>query len=167
MIESKNLDIAIKAAKDAGEIVAKYFEDTFEASFKDDGSIVTQADKEAEDVIIERINAEFPEDGFYGEESGVSNEKSERTWYIDPIDGTTNFANGLPIFAISIALEKGGEIVSSVVYNPITNSMYYAEKGKGAYYNDKKIKVSDNPSSAAILTTGNSRESDDKLKERD
>lgn len=164
---SKDLEIAIRAAKEAGEIVDKYFEETFEASFKEDGSIVTKADKEAEDRIIEIIKSEFPEDGFHGEETGISSESAERVWFVDPIDGTTNFANGLPIFAVSIALQSSGQIIVSVIYNPVTNSLYYAENGKGAFYNEKKIKVSDNPSQAAILTTGNSREDEDKTKERE
>lgn len=155
--KSHELKVAIKAAREAGKVIEKYFQTEILKEFKEDTSIVTLADKESEDVIKRAVSAEFPNHSIMGEETGLTDQKSDYTWYIDPVDGTTNFANGLPIFAISIALVHKGEIIVGVVYNPIINALFYAQKGAGAYFNDKKIFVSKDDQNHCIVTTSSSK----------
>ncbi|MEK7613340.1 MAG: inositol monophosphatase family protein [Patescibacteria group bacterium] len=148
-------EVAIKAAKKGGEVVAHFFEMVgLEREVKQDTTFVTEADKKTEAAIIEVIKKEFPNHGFLGEEGGSENENAEYVWVIDPIDGTGNFVNGIPIFAISIALLKKGEPVLGVIYNPITNSLYVGEKGKGVTYNGKSVSVSSQDASKGALTFG-------------
>ena len=149
------LNTAIKAAEAAGEIVKRYFEKTgLERKTKDDATFVTLADKEAEDAIIKVIKAEYPDHGILGEETGRGNSQSSYLWVIDPLDGTTNFVNGIPIFATSIALIENGLPIVGVVHNPITNSLYAAEKGKGATYNGRSAYVSDQGAKEGVITFG-------------
>lgn len=155
--KSKELQVAIKAALEAGKILEKYFETEILKEFKEDKSVVTLADKESENIIKKIINETFPDHSILGEETGHTKNGGVHTWQIDPIDGTRNFANGLPLFAISVALEYKDDIIVGVIYNPITKSLYYAEKGKGAYFNDKKIRVSKDNSNHAILVSGKGR----------
>ncbi|OGI63512.1 hypothetical protein A2818_02640 [Candidatus Nomurabacteria bacterium RIFCSPHIGHO2_01_FULL_40_12] len=160
--KSPELEIAIKAALEAGRILEKYFETEILKEFKEDKSIVTLADKESEDVIKKIIWEAFPEHSIMGEETGHTKNNGVHTWQIDPIDGTRNFANGLPLFALSIALEYENNIIVGVVYNPATRSLFYAEKDKGAYLNGKKINVSTDDSSRAILVSGKGRSIEDR-----
>lgn len=161
--KSKELEVAIEAALEAGKILEKYFDTNIEKGIKtEDGSTTILADKESEAVIIKTITEAFPEHAILGEESGHSKNSSNFTWHIDPLDGTTNFANGLPLFAISIALEHQGNIIASVVYNPVTNDLFYAEKGKGAYHNDKKISVSKENEKTGTVTFSSSRKKEEK-----
>jgi len=149
------LDIAIEAANRAGPILEGYFErTTLEREEKDDRSFVTQADREAEAVIIETIQKAHPKHGIVSEESGESGAHKEYVWVIDPLDGTGNFVNGIPIFATSIALLQDGEAVIGVVYNPVTNALYQAERGRGARYNGKPILVSDQEAKDGIVSFG-------------
>lgn len=159
--KSKELEVAIEAALEAGKIIEKYFNTEILKEFKEDTSIVTLADKETEEVIKKIILNHFPEHSVVGEESGVMGEH-EYVWYIDPIDGTTNFSNGIPIFGISIALARNDELSLGVVYNPVINSLYYAEKGKGAYMNDIKISVSKDDKDHCLVTFGSGRQKDNK-----
>jgi len=148
-------DIAIEAAIKAGEIAKKYFElTTLERALKDDRSLVTIADKESEEAIVKCILGKFPDHGIVGEEGAAENPDAEYQWVIDPIDGTSNFINGIPIFGASIALAKGGEVILGVIYNPVTDSMYVAEKGKGATYNGKTIQVSEQEPKDGMVTFG-------------
>lgn len=160
--KSKELEVAIKAALEAGKILEKYFETEILKEFKEDKSIVTLADGESEKVIKKIIAENFPDHCVLGEETGFTKNTCNDTWHIDPVDGTKNFANGIPLFAISIALERDGDIVVGVVYNPATKSLFYAEKGKGAYLNDKKISVSKDNSNIAIISGGKGRKSEDR-----
>jgi myo-inositol-1(or 4)-monophosphatase len=148
-------DIAIEAAKKGGEILAKYFEMTgLERELKDDTSFVTKADKEAEAAIVAVIARAFPDHGIVGEEGADVNPHASFKWIIDPIDGTRNFVNGIPIFAVSIGVAKDGEPVAAVIYNPVTNSLYAAEAGKGATYNGKKVTVSGQAAQEGVVTLG-------------
>ena len=156
------LETAIKAAKNAGIILEKYFETNLQRELKDDASIVTIADKEIEKTIIQTISEVYPDHTFLGEEGGEQNQGSEFTWVIDPIDGTTNFVNGIPLFAISIALVKNNEHVVSVIYNPITETLFSAEKGKGAYCNGSRFNVSDQDAKTGMITIGTSSGAKDK-----
>ncbi len=160
--KSHELEIAIQAAQEAGKILEKYFETEILKEFKEDKSVVTLADRESEEIIKKIISEAFPTHSIFGEETGQTKNVGEHTWYIDPIDGTRNFANGIPFFAISIALEFEGDIVVGVVYNPVTKSLFYAEKGKGSYLNDKKINVSKDNLENAILVSGKGRNTKDR-----
>ncbi len=142
MNKSKELKIAIKAVKAAGKIAMRYFDKEFVSEKKADGSTVTQADKEAEKKIIEIISAEFPEHSFYGEEFGKQTKNSDYLWTIDPLDGTGNFERGFAYFCITIALIKNSEVIVGVTLDPCRKELFYAEKGKGAYLNEKPIHVS-------------------------
>ncbi len=153
--KSKELEVAIKAALEAGKILEKYFETEILKEFKEDTSIVTLADRESEDVIKKIILNAFSAHSILGEETGMTGKRGRENdyiWHVDPIDGTRNFANGIPLFAVSIALVCRDEVIVGVVYNPATRSLFYAEKGRGAYLNDKKISVSKDDKDYAIVT---------------
>ena len=109
---------------------------------KGPGDFVTKTDKKVEQIIIEELEKARPGFNFLAEEGGTVESKSEYTWIIDPIDGTSNFIHGIPHFSISIGLEKSGEIIAGMVFDPIKNEMFYAEKGRGAYLNNSRIRVS-------------------------
>ena len=133
----------IAATKAGAAELQRYFNGAFEISHKEGvNNLVTEADHAAERAIIGVIQAAFPDHFILSEETGEIITSSEYKWIIDPIDGTVNFANGIPICCVSVGLEKDGEIIMGAVYNPIMHEFYFAEKGKGAFLNDKKISVS-------------------------
>jgi myo-inositol-1(or 4)-monophosphatase len=140
------IDIAIDAALEAGRFlkmsVGKAKE--VERKFGQETNLVTEIDKKAEEMIISRIRKRHQHHGFLGEESGGHNRHSEYRWIIDPLDGTTNFTHGLPIFCVSIGLEFKGEMLLGVVYDPNLDELFTAERGKGAYLNRRPIRVSRN-----------------------
>jgi len=150
--KSRELEVAIEAALQAGKILEKYFETAILKEFKEDYGIVTLADKKSEEIIKKIILKNFPNHSILGEETGMTANGEKYMWHIDPIDGTRNFANGIPIFAVSLALVSHDEILLGVVYNSATRSLFYAEKGKGAYFNDKRIFVSKDNKENAIMT---------------
>ena len=120
-----------------------FFNGKFTISNKEGiNNLVTEADHAAEKAIIEAIKKDFPDHFILSEETGEIPSESEYKWIIDPIDGTVNFANGIPICCVSIGLEKDGDMIMGAVYNPIMEEFYFAEKGRGAFLNDKKITVS-------------------------
>ncbi len=120
-----------------------YFNGKFKVSFKSGiNDLVTEADIASEKSIVAVIEKTYPNHFILGEESGERKTSSEYKWIIDPIDGTVNFANGIPICCVSIGLEKEGKMIMGAVYNPLMNEFFFAEKGKGATLNDKKISVS-------------------------
>jgi myo-inositol-1(or 4)-monophosphatase len=133
------------AATDAGaEQILRFFNQEFKISNKEGvNNLVTEADHAAEKAIIEVIHGRFPAHQVLGEESGASKQESEFKWIIDPIDGTVNFAHGIPLNCVSIAIEEKGKIIMGAVYNPHLKEFFFAEKGKGAFLNDKPIHVSD------------------------
>ena len=162
---SKELEVAIKAAKEAGKILDHHFETTLEHEHKEDRSIVTKADIEADEVVIDEIQKNFPDHQIHSEERGIVGGDSEYVWAIDPLDGTMNFVRGIPIFSTSIALLKGEDPIVAVIYNPITNSLFTAEKGKGALWNNKKIEVSKvEKLSDSVVSIGRARDKDNKQK---
>ena len=117
--------------------------------------LVTEIDKKSEEQIMSFLTERFPEYGFLAEESGRSDDDAEYRWVIDPLDGTTNYAQGLPIFAVSIALQKSGDTLLGVVYEPITDELFTAVKGEGAFLNGKKIRVSEKSELIeCVLATG-------------
>jgi myo-inositol-1(or 4)-monophosphatase len=118
-------------------------------------NLVTNVDRDIEDFIKDRIRKNFPEDSILAEESAADQHSSRRKWIIDPLDGTTNFAHGLPIFCISIAIEEEGVVTAGTVYNPVANELFFTRRGKGASFNGKKIRVSKvKRLNQALLVTG-------------
>lgn len=138
------INVAKEAAEKAGKIAMKHFGKELKIeSKKHESDIVTEVDKEADAVIVETIRSKYPDHDILTEESGHMKKGSNVTWVVDPIDGTQNYAQGLPLFAISIAVIEDGKIVASALNLPAFNELYTAERGKGAFLNGKPIKVSD------------------------
>jgi len=146
----------IEIAKEAGEVIREGFGKKFSIEFKtDEANLVTNIDKEAERIILDFIKKEYPSHSIIAEESGRENNSSKYTWVVDPLDGTTNFAHKLPIFAVSIGLQKNNETIIGVIYDVMRNTVYSTEKGSGAYENKKRIKVSENDDLLkSVLVTG-------------
>lgn len=139
-----HLDYVISAIKAGGDIVREYFGEILQTEEKSNASdLRTKADVESEQAIISRLRQAFPQYNIYAEESGQIDNDSEYTFVIDPLDGTSNFVLGIPDFAISIGLLRNDESIFGVVYNPILDQLYWAEKGKGAYLNGRPIHVND------------------------
>lgn len=137
------LKTAIDAAKLAGEIQLKYMKEELIIETKaSEFDLVTQADKECEQKIIEMISEKYPEHSFLGEETGRADKESDYLWIIDPIDGTVNYAHRFPQFCCSIGLYYKGEAVLGVIYAPCDNELFYAQKNQGAFLNGQKISVS-------------------------
>jgi myo-inositol-1(or 4)-monophosphatase len=158
------IEVAIEAAKKGGEALSKYFDSPdLRHSIKEDATFVTAADTEAEEAIVSVITAAFPQHGILGEEGSDTNPNAEFRWVIDPLDGTKNFANGIPIFAVSIGLLKDEEVVVAVVYNPVTRSLYAAERGKGATYNGAPAHVSEQSADMGVITFGPGQKDKDAL----
>lgn len=145
---------AIEAAKKGGEVLVRYFETELEHEVKDDKSFVTKADRESEAAIIEVLKSHFPDHSFLGEETGEVQTNSSYKWVIDPLDGTANFVNGLPLWAISIGLLEENEVIAAVVYNPVVNLLVYAERGKGLWCNGARSHVSAQEKDKAMITVG-------------
>jgi myo-inositol-1(or 4)-monophosphatase len=145
-----------KAAIESGKIIKEYFETSFKIESKDIiSNLVTEVDKKSESKIIEIIKADFPEHNILSEEIGALETSSDIKWVIDPIDGTINYAHKIPICCVSIGIEKAGEIIYGLVYNPMSGELFYAEKGKGAFLNDEKISVTkENNLKKSLLVTG-------------
>ena len=135
------LEVALEAAKAAGALALRYFAGSFEVALKADQTLVTQADRDAEQTIVERLRAAFPDVGFLGEEFGEQGSQ-ERRWIIDPIDGTNNFVRGIPYWAVLIALEEAGEISLGVVHAPAAGDLFWARRGEGAFANGTRLRVS-------------------------
>lgn len=142
MNKSPFLETALHAVKEAEKVIRKYYSPDIRASLKADTSPVTIADKESEEIIIRTIREAFPDHSFFGEESGKESKEAEYRWIIDPIDGTKNYMRTIPLFGTQLALMKGTEIILGISNAPMMNELLYAEKGQGAYCNDKKIMVS-------------------------
>ncbi len=134
------LEVAKKAARAGGKVAMKYFGTDVEFETKEDKTFVSVADRESEEEIRKIVSAKFPKHEIKGEE-GSETGKSNIVWHVDPIDGTSNFKNNIPLSAVSIGIEKDGEFIVGVVYHPHVDELYHAEKGKGAFLNGKPIKV--------------------------
>ena len=142
---SANLNIMIKAAEKASKALIRDFGEIekLQVSIKGPSDFVSNADLKAEKIIIEELKKARPHYSIISEEDGSEvNKDKNNTWIIDPIDGTTNFLHGVPHFAISIALKSENEIVSGLIYDPIKNEMFYAEKENGSFFNNQRIRVS-------------------------
>ena len=142
---SANLNIMIKASEKVSKILIRDFGEIekLQVSKKGPADFVTNSDLKAEKIILEELKKAKPHYSIISEENGIENNKDKKnTWIIDPIDGTVNFLHGIPHFAISIALKINDEIISGVIFDPIKNEMFYAEKNNGAYLNNQRIRVS-------------------------
>jgi myo-inositol-1(or 4)-monophosphatase len=144
MLHSALLNVMVKAARLAGRTLKRDFGEVehLQVSLKGPANFVTAADRKAEEILRAELAKARPGYGFVGEETG-RHDGSDAThlWIVDPLDGTTNFLHGIPQFAISIALEREAAIVAGLIYNPATDEMFLAERGKGAFLNDKRLRV--------------------------
>ena len=133
-------------AREAGALLMEYFHQGLKIEYKGDADLVTAADRASEALIRERIKKSFPSHDVLGEEQGLNDQGSDYRWYVDPLDGTTNFAHGYPVFCVSMALEHradgGAKRIAGVVYDPTREELFTAERGKGAQLNGKPIQVS-------------------------
>ena len=140
------INVAVKAARAAGSLINRAALDieSVRVSSKQVNDFVTEVDVACEKTIIETLLAAYPGHGIWAEESGTEfgAQDSEFVWIIDPLDGTTNFLHGLPVYCVSIALAVKGKIEQAVVYDPTRNDLFTATKGRGAYMNDRRIRVS-------------------------
>jgi myo-inositol-1(or 4)-monophosphatase len=149
------LEVAMEAAREAGDILLAEFDRPVKISYKGEVDIVTQADRRSEQAIVSRLRAHFPRHRIVAEEGGGAEEDSDFCWHVDPLDGTTNFAHGYPCFAVSIGLEQSDEIVVGVIYQPVTRELFTAVKGEGACLNQREIHVSPVPRlTTSLLATG-------------
>ena len=157
-LNSPQINLIIKACMKASRSLIRDFGEieNLQVSTKGPGDFVTSADKRTEKILIDELQKAHPEYGIITEQTGIINKSNtEKRWVIDPIDGTMNFLNGIPQFAISIGYEEKGEIICGVIFNPIINEMFIAEKGNGAYLNNSRIRVSNkNKIKDALLVTG-------------
>ena len=144
MHHSALLNVMVKAARQAGRTLKRDFGEVehLQVSLKGPGNFVTAADRKAEEILREELAKARPGYGFLGEEGGrTEGSDSTHLWIVDPLDGTTNFLHGIPQFAISIALEREGVIIAGLIYNPANDELFLAERGKGAFLNDTRLRV--------------------------
>jgi myo-inositol-1(or 4)-monophosphatase len=150
------LEIAVKAVKLAGQIVVEHLGKISQKDIdiKQASDFVTVVDRESEKIIIDTIKERFPDHLFLAEESLKECGKGTYRWIIDPLDGTTNYIHGYPVFSISIALEYGGEVITGVILDPLRNELFWTEKGSGAYLNCLPMEVSKVDIGESLVTTG-------------
>jgi len=149
------LATAVEISREAGSLLAQLFQYPQEISYKRKADLVTEADRRSEALIVERLRSHFPKHAIVGEEGGGQQTTSDYCWYVDPLDGTTNFAHGFPVFCVTLGLAYHGEIIAGVVYDPIHQELFTAERGAGAYLNNKRLHVSNRANlSESLLATG-------------
>lgn len=150
------LEVAVDAALEAGELLISEFDRPQMLSYKGEVDIVTEADRKSEALIVGRLRNHFPSHAILGEEGGATGAGGAKyQWLVDPLDGTTNFAHGFPVFAVSIGLLENSEPLIGAVYNPVTRDMFTAMRGEGAYRGQKRIRVSSvGTLSKSLLATG-------------
>ena len=168
-LNSPQMNIISKAClKASRSLIRDYGEiENLQVSTKGPGDFVSSADKRTEKILIQELQKAHPDYGIITEETGIINgSNTKNRWIIDPIDGTMNFLNGIPQFAISIAYEEEGEVQCGIIFNPIMNEMFSAEKGNGAFLNNSRIRVSNkNKIKDALLVTGGPKQSS-KIKDK-
>ncbi len=136
------LSIAVRAAKESGEILKQHFFGEKKIENKGKRNLVTEVDLLSEKNILDTLSEEFPDHSILCEESGVTEKSSEYRWIIDPLDGTTNYAFGIPTFCVSMALTRDDDVIAGVIYNPLLDELFQAQKGTGAFLNGSRIEVS-------------------------
>jgi myo-inositol-1(or 4)-monophosphatase len=151
------LNVATKAAREAGKIINRASQDvgSLKIQTKDYNDFVSEVDRAAEDAIISILKEAYPTHGFYGEETGKTNLEAESIWIIDPLDGTTNFLHNFPCYCVSIALQEKGVLTQAVIYDPVHNDLFTATRGRGAFLNDKRIRVTNRSKlQDSLISTG-------------
>jgi myo-inositol-1(or 4)-monophosphatase len=144
-----------RIAREAGALLMDYFRKRVKIEYKGEADLVTVADRNSETLIRERIGQLWPAHDILGEEGGLRDTGSDYRWYVDPLDGTTNFAHGFPVFCVSIALEHEGQRVAGVIYDPTRDELFSAEQGSGAFLNQQRIHVSSTANLAeSLIATG-------------
>jgi myo-inositol-1(or 4)-monophosphatase len=136
------LETSAEIAREAGALLATYFERHIGFELKGEFDLVTEADRASERLVVERLRSHFPTHSIVAEEGGSHVGSSDYCWYVDPLDGTTNFAHGFPMFNVTLALEQAGELIAGVIFDPTRNEMFSSERGGGAYLNNRRIHVS-------------------------
>src|ERR1700728_2812060 len=136
------LESAIEIAHEAGSLLQYYFERRVHFELKGAFDLVTEADRASEKLIVDRLNALYPDHSIVAEEGSGHESPSEYRWYVDPLDGTTNFAHSYPVWNVTLALEKGDELIAGVVFNPNRDELFVCERGGGSFLNGRKIGVS-------------------------
>src|SRR3954452_24508680 len=153
--QSQFVSTVAPMARESGALLMTYFEQRIGFTYKGDVDLVTEADKASEKLIVERLRSAFPHHDIVGEEGTRDATGSEFRWYVDPLDGTTNFAHGYPVFCVSMGLVYNGGLIAAILYDPTRDEMFTAEKGTGAQLNGKPMHVSTTTTlSEAILGTG-------------
>jgi myo-inositol-1(or 4)-monophosphatase len=148
-------DFIVTLAADAGSLLKDRFHAKHTVAHKGAIDLVTEADRLSEDLIVDRITRTYPQHDIVAEESSATAKMSDYRWIIDPLDGTTNYAHGYPVFCVSIALEIGGKVTLGAVYNPMLDEMFFAERGRGAFLNGEAISVShEEELIGSLLATG-------------
>jgi len=161
---SKELEVAIKAAKEAGEILKENFNNTNPVTFKDEGGSLTKIDTLSETKIVSILKENFPNHSINAEESGLKQKNSKFLWLVDPIDGTSNFAAQIPLFVVSIALSQSNIFQLGVIYEPLFNNLYVSEKNEGSKLNGNKSSVNDvNTLAKSIVSYGRAPSSKDEF----
>jgi myo-inositol-1(or 4)-monophosphatase len=151
------LNVATKAAREAGRIINRASQDvgSLKIQTKDYNDYVSEVDRSAEQAIIDVLKEAYPTHGFLGEESGKTNSDAESIWIIDPLDGTTNFLHNFPAYCVSIALQEKGVLTQAVIYDPVRNDLFTATKGRGAFLNDRRIRVTSRSKlQESLISTG-------------
>ncbi|HXZ13312.1 MAG TPA: inositol monophosphatase family protein [Candidatus Sulfotelmatobacter sp.] len=153
---SQFLEVAVEAAQEAGALLVADFGRPKNVTYKGEVDLVTESDRRSEALVVGRLRSHFPKHAIVGEEGGGgAADGGQYTWFVDPLDGTTNFAHGYPCFAVSIGLVEEGEPLVGVVYNPVSRELFTAERGDGAYLNNKRIHVSPTEKLAkSLVATG-------------
>lgn len=145
------LPATTRIAREAGALLMEHFQQNVKVEYKGEADLVTIADRKSETLIRERIRQQWPTHDILGEEGGLQDTGSDYRWYVDPLDGTTNFAHGFPVFCVSMAVEYKGEVIAGVVFDPTRDELFAAGKGSGARLNDRPIHVSKTTNLAECL----------------
>ena len=149
------LATSIDIAREAGGLLSEHFKRPHEIFYKRRSDLVTEADRSSEALIVKRLRSSFPQHDIVGEEGGGRSTNADYCWYVDPLDGTTNFAHGFPVFCVTLGLAHRGEVVAGVVYDPTRDELFIAERGAGAFLNGQRLFVSKSASvSESLLATG-------------
>lgn len=149
------LETAVDIARESGAMLADFFARRIPYELKGENDLVTEADRASERLVIERLTKHYPTHAIVAEEGGGHDSTSSFRWYVDPLDGTTNFAHSFPCFNVTLALEHEGELIAGVIFDPINEELFTAERGAGAFLNGNRIHVSKVPKlEGALVATG-------------
>jgi len=136
------LETAVEIARESGSLLSNYLEKRIGFELKGEFDLVTEADRASERLVVERLRSHFPAHNIVAEEGGGHQSASEYCWFVDPLDGTTNYAHSFPMFNVTLGLACAGEVIAGVIYDPVRQELFTAERGGGAYLNNRRIHVS-------------------------